>query len=131
MIEAKKPSVDPLGYRKSVAYGVAVALSLQGKRKVKGGPEHLVVFSGQTVSWRFLNTSDKPATFVLTVKKGDPYENPFVEEQPWKVTARGNLGTADLTLTVKSFSAPARYHYDIVIEGEPDSALDPELDIWP
>ena len=131
MSAGKNENVDPLGYRKSAAYGVAVALTLQGKRKVKGGPERLAVFSGQKVSWKFLNTSEKPATFVLTVKKGEPYEHPFVEEQPWKVTAGGNLGTADLTLTIKSFAKPARYHYDIKIEGDPDSALDPELDIWP
>jgi len=131
MNEAKKENVDPLGYRKTAAYGVAVALNLQGRRKVKGGPEHLTVFSGQKVTWKFLNTSDKPATFVLAVKKGEIYEHPFVEERPWTVTAGGKLGTADLTLTIKSFSKPARYHYDITIEGEPDSTLDPELDIWP
>jgi hypothetical protein len=131
MNEGIKESADPEGYRKVVAYGVGVALAYKGSRKVKGGPERLAVFSGQKVSWRFLNTSDKPATFVLTVKKGTPYDHPFVEEQPWKVTAGGNLGTVELTLTLKKFSHRARYHYDIQIEGEKDSALDPELDIWP
>ena len=131
MKEDKKGSGDPEGYRKSVAYGVGVALTYQGRRKVKGGPEHLAVFSGQKVTWRFLNTSDKPATFVLTVKKGEPYPHPFVEEQPWTATAGGGLGTAALTLTIKGFSRPARYQYEIKIEGEPDSLLDPELDIWP
>jgi hypothetical protein len=132
MNEDKKESVDREGYRKSVAYGVGVAVDYKGKRKVKGGPEHLAVFSGQKVSWKFLNTSGKPATFVLTVQKGAaPYEHPFVEEQPWRATASGDLGTAALTLTIKRFSEPARFHYDIQIEGEPDSTLDPELDIWP
>jgi hypothetical protein len=33
MNEGKKDNVDPLGYRKSVAYGVAVAVSLQASAR--------------------------------------------------------------------------------------------------
>jgi len=131
MNEEKKDYVDPEGYRKSVAYGLAVALSYQGKRKVKGGPERLAVFSGQKVSWRFLNTTGTPATFVLTVEKGVSSDHPFVEPPPWKTKAGDNLGKATLTLTIKTFKEAARYKYQIEIEGEPGSALDPELDIWP
>jgi len=131
MNEEKKDNVDPEGYRKSVAYGLGVALTYQNTRKVKGGPERLAVFSGQKVSWKFLNTTGTPATFVLTIKKGESSDYPFVEAPPWKATAGANLGTTALTLTIKAYSRRAHYTYQLEIDGEPNSALDPELDIWP
>ncbi|HEY8148595.1 MAG TPA: hypothetical protein VIK51_06790 [Vicinamibacteria bacterium] len=131
MNEEKKDYVDPEGYRRSVAYGMGVALTLENQRKVKGGPEHLAVFSGQKVSWNFLNTTGTDATFVLTVQKGGSPDHPFVEPPPWKVPAGRNLGKATLTLTIKTFKEAAHYKYQIEIEGEKGSALDPELDIWP
>ena len=131
MNEEKKDYVDPEGYRKSVAYGLAVALTLENKRMVKGGPERLAVFAGQKVSWKFLNTTGTPATFVLTVQKGEASDHPFVEPPPWKTKAGDNLGKATLTLTIKAVAKPAHYKYQIEIEGEAGSALDPELDIWP
>jgi hypothetical protein len=131
MIEEKKDYVDPDGYRKSVAYGLGVALTLENKRRVKGGPERLAVFSGQKVRWEFLNTTGTSATFVLTVDRAESSGHPFVEPPPWKVEAGKNLGKATLTLTIKTFKEAAHYKYQIEIEGEKGSALDPELDIWP
>ena len=131
MNEEKKDYVDRDGYRKSVAYGMAVALTLENKRRVKGGPERLAVFSGQKVRWEFLNTTGTSATFVLTVDKAESSGHPFVEPPPWKAEAGKNLGKATLTLTIKTFKEPAHYKYQIEIEGEKGSALDPELDIWP
>jgi hypothetical protein len=130
MNEEKKDYEDQ-GYKKSVAYGIGVALTYDNQRKVKGGPERLAVFSGQKVSWKFLNTTATPATFVLTVQKGESSDHPFVEPPPWKANAGYNLGKATLTLTIKTFTKAAHYKYQIEIEGEPGSALDPELDIWP
>ena len=131
MNEEKKDYVDPDGYRKSVAYGLGVALTLENQRKVKGGPERLAVFSGQKVRWEFLNTTGTSATFVLTVDKAESSGHPFVEPPPWKVEAGKSLGKASLTLTIRTFKEAAHYKYQIEIEGEKGSALDPELDIWP
>jgi hypothetical protein len=89
----------------------------------EGRSEHLAVFSGQKVSGKLLNTSDKPVTS-SSRQKGEP-----TNIRSWRSNRgrrRGRqAGDGRPDLHHQEFLQARRYHYDIKIEGEPEALWTP------
>jgi hypothetical protein len=130
------------GYKgpKKDRYGMAVIVKRGNECKVAGGPKNHVAQPNENVSWQVFHTCDRaanPLVVELTVKSatsGCP-SSPFQDTPPF-VTAPLNLDDVkELKLKVKAQGFPANtecaYQYSVAIQGQSNSEIDPELDIWP
>jgi hypothetical protein len=127
-------------YRGRDRHGLAVVVGANGKLTVAGGPERIDAFAGEAVRWKIVNTSGRELVLEMKITKvdgpgpDDPFREPAPHEIPVpKETAAGKK--TELRRTVKPPEAfagkPTKYRYQLQVKGDPKSALDPDLDIWP
>jgi hypothetical protein len=127
-------------YRGQVRYGMAVAVKDGDKTLIAGGPERIAAFAGESVRWKLINSTREPVTFELTAVRrvsGEGLGDPF-ESGKRTATVPPNVGAARakdyIEVKIKRDAAttePTTYHYEIWVEGKPNSGIDPEMDIWP
>jgi hypothetical protein len=139
--EMKAGQSGPPDYRGRERYGMAVAVSATGRPVVISGPIRIDAYAGETITWTLVNASEQRVVFEMADLRpmSEGPESPFVEELPPPVPVEHGLDKGakrKFVLTVKpreSFRPEqiTRYQYVIRIQGVPNSAADPELDIYP
>jgi hypothetical protein len=128
-------------YRGQDRYGMAVVVAFAEKVFVAGGPELISAYAGEVVRWTLINTTKNDVKVELTNLRpayGAGPADPFEEGKRWIVVPRHEAQgshKAEIVLKVKPSAdfkgQVARYHYEIQIQGQPGSTIDPDLDIWP
>jgi hypothetical protein len=120
-------------------YANVVIVNVNGVCKV-AGPKNHIAQPDENITWRVFDTCAvaKQALVVeLTFQpaaSGCP--SPPLRESPPYVTQGMNVNDVkDLKLKVKDQGFPAdtecAYSYSVKIQGDNNSEIDPELDIWP
>lgn len=123
-------------YRNRDRYGMAVALTYQGRRRVADGPKYLAAFSGETVRWKLINSLDRAVTFEFRLmQRLDAFgpDDPFYGDRTVQVQPGQENKELSLRITADwpAINEMVRYEYEIRILDEPGTSLDSELDIWP
>jgi len=134
------PAVPP-SYTPKDRHGMAFILNRNGKCLVVGGPETHIAFQGKKVKWKAVNVCSPAGQSVilqLTVRSHQPQQcpdDPFVENDKTKQVLAYDGQKTELILTVKPTGtfpvAECTYAYSLHIQGDPNSGIDPEMDIWP
>ncbi|HUG52628.1 MAG TPA: hypothetical protein VMR21_03470 [Vicinamibacteria bacterium] len=123
--------------RKKDRHGFAVVLGDGKGVKVHGGPANHLAQADEKVTWTIVNGTDRPMTVELTIDRRDPPDSPatpFTAEGPYRVELPGKVGASsrlELRIRASGFAGESTYKYTLRVPDHPDSALDPELDIWP
>jgi hypothetical protein len=119
--------------------GMAFVVKQNGKCMVLGGPKNHVAQPDEKVTWIVINGCDQKVTVELTANQsttsGAPASAFKQGNGPHAVKDLDPGQTKKLTLEVLDQGFPANtesvYTYSILIQGDPTSGIDPELDIWP
>jgi hypothetical protein len=123
--------------KKKDRHAFAVVLDQGRGVKVHGGPTNHLAQADEKVTWTIVNGTQRAMTVELTIDERHPPEapaTPFTTAGPYTVDLPAGCGAADsleLRILDRGFPGESTYKYTLTVRGEPGSALDPELDIWP